>query len=285
MKSFYDNITFLHVCNSDVDSVNGCASTNNVYSGSFIKPKFNIQDSVWFESASDEEKESFILSRKTILATICESNNYPYLDEMQIEYDKCGFLTPKEARYGLKGIKLNKDYFFENILVVSQVYETQYENKTHLNFTIENVPVKTIKKIRFYIDENHYKEKIVETLNFDVQPSEAKDQSGNIVAVTFNSMKLEKYLKQNRQEADVLMKSFNPILYNWLYSAYGSIYTAYLDTGSSSNLKQAFENETNPTNLFILNKVVEESDLAILLGPMEAYPQITVKQLILMNLQ
>lgn len=283
--SFYRKSTKEWVCNTAFFENEFLNHTTTIYQGGFIKALFDEANQSWYEGANQEETDVYYQNQKTLLAKICDENSYPYLDETQIEFDKCGFLTPCEAKYGLKGVKLRKDYKKDNQIVVSQIYELLTETKSHAGFTINNVPVSLIKKIRFYITDSYYKEKTVETLTFDVHASEAKNQNGDIVAVTFNSMKLEKYMKENRHEADVLLKSFNSTLYSWLYSAYGSIYTKYLDTGVSTELVSAFENETNPTNLFILNKIVEEQDLAVLLGPMPVYPQITVKELIIMNLQ
>jgi hypothetical protein len=238
-----------------------------------------------YSEASEQEISYYFSKKPTLLAILAGENSYPFMDELQIEYDKCGFLSPGESKYGLKGEKKYKNYYNNNVLVVSQIYETIYETKTHEGFTVQDVPVGTIKKIRFYKNATIYKEKLIETLNFDVYPSEALDEQGQIVDVSFNSMKLEKFLKENRYEADSLMKSFNSTLYNWLYSSYGGLYTAYLQTGNSTPLKLAFQNETNPTNLFILGKLVEEKDLKVLLGEMVQYPQVTVKDLIIMNLQ
>lgn len=254
----------------------------NLPSAPFVESETDL---FGYSEASEQEIESYFHKKPTLLAVLAGENNYLFIDELQIEYDKCGFLSPGESKYGLKGEKKYKNYYNNGVLVVSQVYETIYENKTHEGFTVQNIPIRTIKKIRFYKNETVYKEKLVETLNFDVYPSETLNQQGQIVAVSFNSMKLEKFLKENRYEADSLMKSFNATLYNWLYAAYGALYTSYLQTGNSAPLVNAFNAETNPTNLFILNKLVEERELRVLLGEMEQYPQITVKELIIMNLQ
>lgn len=55
MKSFYNNITLLHECNSDAETVKNCTGTEVIYTGGYIKAKYDTVNNVWFENATPQE--------------------------------------------------------------------------------------------------------------------------------------------------------------------------------------------------------------------------------------
>lgn len=252
-----------------------------------LKPIFNQTSQLWEESATYEELNPHI-EESTILETLCIEHGIPFTKGTEIQYDTLSFLKPKEAVYGLKGAKLYKDYVYlkEGVetLVIRQVYSEIVEEKRDGDLSTE-VITGLNKTILFYKETQSPIEKKMSTLDFNVFPVVTQTPVTGDPLLLYSSSKLEQYLETQRYKADSMLKSFNPNLYNWLYLAYGDLYQGYLKTGNSSPLKEAFINETDSLNTGILNKVVEEQFLVLLLGQMETYPQLKVRDLIEMNLQ
>lgn len=106
---------------------------------------------------------------------------------------------------------------------------------------------------------------------FSLQPVFLGDGTETISG--FSSQKQRKILKEERYTADEWLNAQNPNLYAILYARYGVIYQAYLRTGYKDDLVNAFESETDESILTIFNNEVFGME------PM------TVKELIIMNLQ
>jgi len=260
------------------------------YNNQFVEGRFNETLQKWEEGASNEELLDAYENQKTLLGTLCDEKNIKYIDEFMLPFDNVGFLHEEEAVYGLRGIKLYKDYSYilpngEKKLIIRQNYYPINKSLTHLGIT-KNKRVEIRKTIQFFIDDKYFKTKDINVIEFTLKPSELiNPENGELLDVEWSSKKNEDVLFEERKNADGVMKSFNPLLYNWIYSNYGTQYNYYLQTGKSSQLIDVINNDTNPMNLFLLNKLVESTDLVKLIGYMDIYPEITIKQLIFMNLQ
>jgi len=289
LYSFYSPINKGFAYTGELDEYAVLPYTDVIYNNDLIRPAFDKVTSTWIETITQEAIDSNKPPEITILETLCILNGIPVQKATEIQYDNLSFLKPKEAVYGLKGEKIYKDYVFveedlSETLVVRQLYNTVIEEKTHEGITVD-VITGLKKTIQFFKREESPEEKFMYTLDFNVFPISTKNPVTGEDIVLYSSSKLEEFLENRRYKADNMLKSFNPNLYNWLYSAYGDLYLGYLKTGNSLNLISAFDNETDPTNLSILNKIVEEQFLVILFGVMDVYPEISVKDLIVMNLQ
>ena len=107
--------------------------------------------------------------------------------------------------------------------------------------------------------------------SFDLKPVFVSDGSETVVG--FSSQKQRQILKYERLSADDFLQASNTSIYAKLYDQYQDSYSCYLRTGLKDNFVQALNIETNPDILELLNKEVS------------GHEKMTIKELIIMNLQ
>ena len=96
MVSFYnDNKEFQF--NTDIKEIPGLKYTNTIYLGNFIKPKFDEEQNMWYESATIEEIEEADNNLTTLAAKYAMINNYNLFSrDIDIPLDILEFFKPKE---------------------------------------------------------------------------------------------------------------------------------------------------------------------------------------------
>lgn len=190
-----------------------------------------------------------------------------------ISFDNLPFLMEKEPIYNMKGQKVSKSYVCpKGKEVVRIAYDRLIGNYTHNDAVYPNVFIGLQKTIH-YIDwagEIAYSKK-KQFYSFNLEPVFLGDGTETIVG--FSSQKQRQILKSERFSADDYLASQNPNLYGVLYANYQDAYNGYLRTGISTAFVNAMNSETNPDVLELLNKEVF------------GYEPMTIKELIIMNLQ
>ncbi|MBS7234249.1 hypothetical protein KHA90_24950 [Flavobacterium psychroterrae] len=190
-----------------------------------------------------------------------------------ISFDNLPFLVEKEPVYNMKGQKVSKSYFCQQGKEVVRIkYDRVIGTYNYNGVDYENVFIGLQKSI-LYMDWSgaisHVKNK--QFYSFNLEPVYLADGTETIKG--FSSQKQRQILKSERFSADDYLSSKNPDLHSALYDAYQSEYNAYLRTGISTSFVNAMNSETNTELLAMLNKEVFE------------YEPMTVKELIILNLQ
>lgn len=190
-----------------------------------------------------------------------------------LSFDNLPFLIEKEPQYNMKGQKVSKSYYdIDNREAVRIVYSRIIGNYTYNEVSYSNVFL-GLKKIVHYLDcesEIAYS-KDLQPYFFDLLPVFLGDGSETVVG--FSSQKLRKVLKEERYAADDYLQAKNPQLYAMLYDSYGNEYNGYLRTGVKDAFVDVMNAETNLGILSVLNNEVF------------GFEPMTVKELIIMNLQ
>lgn len=191
-----------------------------------------------------------------------------------ISFDTLPFFVAKEPLYNMKGRKISKSYYDKNGKEAVRIsYNYIFGNHTYENVTYENVFL-GLKKTIHYLDwagQIAYS-KNLQPYYFDLQPVFNRVDE-NTVNITFSSQKQREILKSERYSADDYLQAQNPTLYALLYSRYSGHYDYYLKTGKKEALVSAMNSETDPT----INAVFDNE--------VYGYEPMTVKELIIMNLQ
>lgn len=190
-----------------------------------------------------------------------------------IPFDNLPFLQEKEPFYNMKGQKVSKSYHdTKGKEAIRITYDRVFGDYEYNGTVYPNVFI-GLQKTVHYLDwagEIAYSKK-KQFYSFDLQPVFLGDGTETITG--FSSQKMRKVLKDERLAADDYLQSMNQQLYAALYQAYQVPYNTYLRTGISQPFVAAVNNETNPQVLTMLNKEVF------------GYEPMTVKELIIMNLQ
>jgi hypothetical protein len=213
------------------------------------------------------------MSAKLVIQKYLEDFKYVGKTMVDLPYDNLPFLTAKEPVLNTKGERISKSYYAPNGKeAVRQVYKKKIGT---FNFNGTDYPDVffgvTVDIYHLRWDETlHYKGK--RDYNFTLQP--IFDTVDTTKIVGFSSAKQRQILKSERYASDDYLQSQNPTLYDLLYSNYASFYDAYLRTGIKTNLVNAINAETDQNIIDIFNRNVYGSN-----------PAITIKDLILMNLQ
>jgi alpha-ketoglutarate-dependent taurine dioxygenase len=206
--------------------------------------------------------------------------NY-YLEQYQtlgntltdLSFDEISFLVAKEKVTDMKGQWVSKSYYAENN---KEAIRITYEKIVgiHIYNGVEYPDTFLgIGKSFLYLDwageVANTKKKQPEY--FNLEPVFIGD--GTETVVGFSSPKQRQVLKGERQNADDYLQAKNPQLYAVLYAMYKTEYLAYMTTGVKTSFVDAMNAETN------------ESVLAMLNTEVFGYEPMTVKELIIMNLQ
>lgn len=203
-----------------------------------------------------------------------------YLDKYQtlgntltdINFDNLSFFTTKEKIIDMKGQWVSKSYYAVNDKEAVRItYEKLYGTHTHNGVEWPNVFLGVGKSIH-YLD---WAGEIATTKRkqpeyFDLKPVFLGD--GTETVVGFLSQKQRQILKTERYNADDYLQAKNPNLYAMLYGRYTSTYEFYLKTGKKEALVAAIAAEA-------------DADINAAFDNLVYGTEITVKELILMNLQ
>lgn len=204
-----------------------------------------------------------------------------YLEQFQtlgntltdIPFDNLPFLQEKEPFYNMKGQKVSKSYHDTNGKEAIRITYDRVFGDYEYNGTVYPNVFLGLQKTVHYLDwagAIAYSKK-KQFYSFDLQPVFLGD--GNETVVGFSSQKQRQILKSERFSADDYLQAMNPQLYEALYRQYQVEYNSYLRTGVSTAFVNALNNETNPQILAMLNKEVF------------GFEPMTVKELVIMNLQ
>jgi hypothetical protein len=205
--------------------------------------------------------------------------NY-YLEQYQtlgntltdLSFDNISFLVAKEKVTDMKGQWVSKSYYAENNKeAIRIVYEKIFGIHTYNDVEYPDTFLGVGKSI-LYLD---WAGEIANTKKkqpelFNLEPVFLGDGSETVVG--FSSPKQRQILKSERYNADDYLQAKNPNLYALLYGRYTANYDFYLKTGKKENLVNAINNETDESIKAVFDNFVFGT-------------QITVRQLILINLQ
>lgn len=190
-----------------------------------------------------------------------------------ISFDCLPFLIEKEPIYNMKGQKVSKSYYDKSDREAVRIeYGKIVETYSHNGVDYPSVYV-GMKKTIHYLDwagEIVYS-KNLQPYYFNLLPVFIGDGTETIIG--FSSQKLRKVLKEERYAADDYLQSQNPNLYDLLYNRYTDEYNRYLRTGKKTSLVTAMNTESDAEINAVFNNEVF------------GYAPMTVKELILMNLQ
>lgn len=190
-----------------------------------------------------------------------------------ISFDNLPFLQEREPIYNMKGQKVSKSYHDTQERETIRITYDRVFGDYEYNGTVYPNVFLGLQKTVHYLDwagAIAYSKK-KQFYSFDLQPVFLGD--GNETVVGFSSQKMRKVLKDERLAADDCLQSMNPALYAALYQVYQVQYNTYLRTGISQPFVSALKSETNSQILAMLNKEVF------------GYEPMTVKELVIMNLQ
>ncbi|WP_163401399.1 hypothetical protein [Flavobacterium fluviatile] len=204
-----------------------------------------------------------------------------YLDKYQtmantmtdIDFSNLSFLTEKEPIYNMAGQKVSKSYFDKKGREAVRIcYNRIYGNYIYNDVVYPNVFLGFSKTV-CYLDWSGeiVNRKSLQPYEFNLEPVFLGD--GTETVVGFSSQKQREILKTERFKADDYLAGKNPQLYAFLYAKYGNVYNTYLRTGIKNDLVDALNNEVDTEILAVLNNEVF------------GYEPMTVKELIIMNLQ
>ena len=203
-----------------------------------------------------------------------------YLDKYQtagntltdIEFSNLSFLKEREPIYNMKGQKVSKSYYDNKGKEAIRIeYQRIFGEHTYNGVVYPNVFLGLQKTIHYldWAGEIAYS-KVKQFYEFNLEPN---FDAGNLTPTGFSSQKQRQILKSERYAADDYLQAKNPDLYAMLYSAYTVQYEFYLKTGKKQRLVDAINAETNAQINGAFDRVVE------------GFETLTVRQLILMNLQ
>lgn len=189
------------------------------------------------------------------------------------DFSKLSWLNEREPIYNMKGEKVSKSYFFENKKeAIRIVYGKIYGDFEYNGVIYPNVYLGCEKTMNWmnWAGEIGYS-KTMQPYYFNLEPVFVGD--GTETVVGFSSQKVRSILRDERIKADDYLQAKNIGLYTMLNAVYGTQYSNYMKTGNSTAFVSAMNAETNPDILAVLNKEVY------------GYEPMTVKELVIMNLQ
>ena len=204
-----------------------------------------------------------------------------YLDQYQtlgntltdIDFGNLPFLQEKECVYNMAGQKVSKSYYDTSGREAIRItYDRVFGTYIYQEIEYPNVFLGLQKTINYmdWAGQIAYSKK-KQFYSFDLQPVFLAD--GTETVVGFSSQKQRQVLKSERLSADDYLQAKNPQLYCMLYERYGNEYNSYLRTGVHTSFVDALNAETDPTILAALNNEVF------------GYEPMTVRELIILNLQ
>lgn len=189
------------------------------------------------------------------------------------DFSNISWLNEREPVYNMKGEKVSKSYLYEKQKEAVRIEYSKIVGDYEYNGVVYPETYLGWKKCMCWLDwvgEIGFR-KEMQPYYFNLEPVFLAD--GTETVIGFSSPKMRKSMKEERYAADDYLQAKNPQLYAMLYSKYGNEYNGYLRTGVKDEFVSAINAETDPTILAALNNEVF------------GYEPMTVKELILMNLQ
>jgi hypothetical protein len=190
-----------------------------------------------------------------------------------LPFDNMSFLQEKEPIYNMAGQKVSKSYHDKsNREVVRITYDRVIGDFIYDGVTYLDIFLGLQKKVH-YLDwaGEIANTKVKQFYSFNLEPVFVGDGSETIIG--FSSQKQRQILKTERYNADDYLQAKNPPLYALLYGRYGAEYEYYLKTGIKTTFVNAINAEVDSSVNAALNNIVYGTE------------SLTVKQLIIMNLQ
>jgi hypothetical protein len=190
-----------------------------------------------------------------------------------ISFDNLPFLQEKEPVYNMKGQKVSKSYLdTKGKEAIRITYDRVFGNHEYNGTVYPNVFLGLQKTVHYmdWAGEIAYSKK-KQFYSFDLQPVFIGD--GTETVAGFSSQKQRQILKSERLSADDYLQGMNSQLYAMLYNLYQNQYSAYLRTGIKTEFVTALNTESNIDVLAVLNNEVF------------GFEPMTIKELIIMNLQ
>jgi hypothetical protein len=213
------------------------------------------------------------MSAKLVIDHIIEQRGININTLTDSDFSKFSWLNEREPVYNMNGEKVSKSYYFENKKeAIRIVYGKIFGDFEYNGVIYPNIYLgwkKTMNWIDWAGEIGH--SKAMQPYYFNLEPVFIGD--GTETVVGFSSPKMRKSLKEERLSADDYLQAKNPQLYALLYYKYSLHYNGYLTTGAKANFVNAMSNESDVQVLEVLNKEVF------------GYEPMTVKELIIMNLQ
>lgn len=188
------------------------------------------------------------------------------------DFSKFSWLNEREPVSNMKGEKVSKSYYFENKKEAIRIEYSKIVGDYLYNDIVYPNTYLGWRKDMSWIDwagEIGYK-KAMQPYYFNLEPVFVGDGTETIIG--FSSPKMRKSMKEERYAADDYLQSKNPNLYALLYGRYTAQYEFYLKTGKKANLVTAINGE-------------DDADIIAVFENLVFGTEITVKELILMNLQ
>lgn len=204
-----------------------------------------------------------------------------YPRAVDIPIDLLEIFEPREKVYHLLGYPLFKEYYKDDVLVCRLEYERMFADLTHKGIT-KNEFIGTCTRFVFFkdVDGEHFETKEKVTKRFDLKPTEITDDNDLLIDVIWSSADREQVKRTQRYKSEQVMKSFNPDLYYLFIGLFGEKYSLYKETGIKDELIQ----DVQKYQLAKLDEQVMDEDKAVVFGPMETYPSLTIRQLIIQAL-
>lgn len=189
------------------------------------------------------------------------------------DFSNISWLNEREPIYNMKGEKVSKSYFYENKKEAVRIEYSKIIGNYEYNEVTYPETFLGWKKCMCWLDwagEIGFR-KEMQPYYFNLEPVFLAD--GTETVIGFSSPKMRKSMKEERYAADDYLQAKNPNLYDLLYNRYTSDYNRYLRTGNKTSLVAAMNSEADAGINAVFNNEVF------------GYAPMTVKELILMNLQ
>jgi hypothetical protein len=189
------------------------------------------------------------------------------------DFSNFSWLNEHEPVSNMKGEKVSKSYYYKNEKEAIRIEYFKIIGDYEYNGVTYPGTYLGWKKSMCWIDwvGDVAVRKEMQPYYFNLEPVFLGD--GTETVIGFSSPKMRKSMKEERYAADDYLQAKNPQLYAILYARYGNEYNAYLCTG----VKDSF--------VTVINSETDEEILATLNNEVYGYDPMTVKELIIMNLQ
>ncbi len=189
------------------------------------------------------------------------------------DFSNISWLNEREPIYNMKGEKVSKSYYYQNKKEAVRIEYSKITGDYEYNGVTYPDTWLGFKKSMNWLDwaGEIAVTKEMQAYYFNLEPVFLAD--GTETVTGFSSQKMIEILKDERYKADSYLQAKNPQLYALLYARYGNEYNGYLRTGVKDGFVSAINAETEPSILAVLNNEVY------------GFEPMTVKELILMNLQ
>lgn len=213
------------------------------------------------------------MSAKLVIEYIIEKQGLTLTTLVDKDFSQISWLNEREPITNAKGERVSKSYYYNNTKEAIRIVYSKIVGDYTYNDVVYNDVYLGVSKTIHWIDwaGEIGKTKDLQPYYFTLEPVTLGD--GTETIVSFSSPKMRSMMKTERYNADDYLQSKSPALYALIYAYYKEQYTSYLTTGDSTDLVTALNDETN------------EDILAVLTKEVYGYEPLTIKELIINNLQ